>query len=372
MVVRKVLCTTSTRGAFIASREPITQHPRGTDMKGMHPSRRAVSGRKARVSKAAIGLIAIAVFTTLGIASAEAQGWPERPIRLVVPFGPGGSSDITARVFSDKLSQRLGQPIVVDNRPSAGGIVGAEILARASADGYTLGVSNVSPYTVSPVIFKKVNYDPVKSFTHIAFIGTVPAVLIVHPSFPAKSVADFVKLAKASPGKINFGSAGNGTVGHVVAEMFQVLTSTRLTHVPYRSSVFMFADLRTNSIPSSFDALPQNIENIKAGLVRPLAVSSQARVASAPDIPTFVELGLPEMVGENWLGFSGPANVPVPIVERVHRDMMQLAKDPEIVARLRLFGITHTPLSPAQFTAYVAKEFARWKPIIEAANISVN
>ncbi|MCE2945833.1 MAG: Bug family tripartite tricarboxylate transporter substrate binding protein [bacterium] len=312
------------------------------------------------------------VLPTLLPAVAHAQAWPSRPVRLVVPFGPGGSSDITARVFSEKLADRFGQQVVVDNRPSAGGIVAAELVARANPDGYTLVVANVSPHTVTPVIFPKVNYDPVKSFSHIAFIGTVPAVLIVHPDFPAKTLADYLKIARSSPGKVNFGSAGNGTIGHVVGEMFQAVTKAKLTHVPYRSSVFMFADLRTNAIPSSFDALPQNTENIRNGLVRPLAVSSRTRVESAPDIPTFVELGFPDMVGENWLGFSGPAGVPGPVVERIHREVMQLAKDPAIVARMRTFGITHQPLSPAQFQAYVAKEFARWKPILEAAKIDVN
>jgi len=316
-------------------------------------------------------LLAAAASATVP-ASVLAQAWPARPVRLVVPFGPGGSSDITARVFSEKLADRFGQQVVVDNRPSAGGIVAAELVARATPDGYTLVVANVSPHTVTPVIFPKVTYDPVKSFTHIAFIGTVPAVLIVHPDFPAKTLADFLKIARSAPGKINFGSAGNGTIGHVVGEMFQAVTKAKLTHVPYRSSVFMFADLRTNAIPSSFDALPQNTENIRNGLVRPLAVSARARVETAPDIPTFVELGFPDMVGENWLGFSGPAGVPAPVVERIHREVMQLAKDPAIVARMRTFGITHQPLSPAQFQAYVAKEFARWKPIIEAAKIDVN
>jgi tripartite-type tricarboxylate transporter receptor subunit TctC len=310
------------------------------------------------------------VLATLAIpAFTWAAGWPERSVRLVVPFAPGGSSDITARVFSQKLGERLGQQIVVDNRPSAGGIVGADIVARAAPDGYTFILANVSPHTVSPVIFPNVTYDPVKNFTHIAFVGTVPVVLIVHPDFPARTVADFVKLAKAAPGKINYGSAGNGTVGHVVAEMFKQVTATSLTHIPYRGSAFMFTDLRANAIPSSFDALPQNTENIKAGLVRALAVSSRKRVEVAPDIPTFVELGYPDLVGENWLGISGPAGVPAPIVERLHREMMQLARDPEILARLRSFAITHQPLTPAEFTSYVAREYARWKPVLQSARI---
>ena len=327
--------------------------------------------RRSPSLPALLGLCAAALPCLLPALS-NAQSFPVKPVRLVVPFGPGGSSDITARVFSEKLADRFGQQVIVDNRPSAGGIVAAELVARANPDGYTLIVANVSPHTVTPVIFPKVSYDPVKSFTHIAFIGTVPAVLIVHPDFPAKNLADFLKIVRSSPGKVNFGSAGNGTIGHVVGEMFQAVTKTKLTHVPYRSSVFMFADLRTNAIPSSFDALPQNTENIRNGLVRPLAVSSRTRVESAPDIPTFVELGLPDMVGENWLGFSGPAGVPAPVVDRIHREVMQLAKDPTIVARMRTFGITHQPLSPAEFQAYVSKEFTRWKPILEAAKIDVN
>jgi tripartite-type tricarboxylate transporter receptor subunit TctC len=319
-----------------------------------------------------VSMLLLAALPALLPAPSIAQTWPARPVRLVVPFGPGGSSDITARVFSEKLADRFGQQVVVDNRPSAGGIVAAELVARANPDGYTLVVANVSPHTVTPVIFPRVNYDPVKSFTHIAFIGTVPAVLIVHPDFPARTLPEFLKIARASPGKINFGSAGNGTIGHVVGEMFQAVTRAKLTHVPYRSSVFMFADLRTNAIPASFDALPQNTENIRNGLVRPLAVSSRTRVETAPDIPTFVELGFPDMVGENWLGFSGPAGVPAPVVERIHREVMQLAKDPAIVARMRTFGITHQPLTPVEFQAYVAKEFARWRPILEAAKIDVN
>ena len=301
-----------------------------------------------------------------------AQNWPVRPVRLIVPFAPGGSSDVAARVFGQKLSERLGQQVVIDNRSSAGGVVGADMLARATPDGYTIGLSNVSSHTASPLIFTNVTYHPVTSFTHIAFIGTVPVVFMVHPNHPARSVAEFVRIAKESPGKIDYGSAGNGTVGHVVAEMFKLNAGVNLTHVPYRGSAFMFVDLRSNAIPSAFDALAQNTESIKAGLVRALAVSAQTRVRMAPDIPTFVELGFPELVGENWLGISGPAGVPRDIVERLHREMMLIAKDPEIAGRLERLAITHQPLSPAEFTDYVAKGYARWGPVIKAARITVN
>lgn len=301
-----------------------------------------------------------------------AQNWPVRPVRLIVPFAPGGSSDVAARVFGQKLSERLGQQVVIDNRSSAGGVVGADMLARATPDGYTIGLSNVSSHTASPLIFTNVTYHPVTSFTHIAFIGTVPVVFMVHPNHPARSVAEFVRIAKESPGKIDYGSAGNGTVGHVVAEMFKLNAGVNLNHVPYRGSAFMFVDLRSNAIPSAFDALAQNTESIKAGLVRALAVSAQTRVRMAPDIPTFVELGFPELVGENWLGISGPAGVPRDIVERLHREMMLIAKDPEIAGRLERLAITHQPLSPAEFTDYVAKGYARWGPVIKAARITVN
>lgn len=301
-----------------------------------------------------------------------AEAWPTRPIRLIVPFAPGGSSDVAARLFSQKLSERLGQQVVVDNRSSAGGIVGAELLARSPADGYTLGLGNVSSQTASPLIFSKVSYHPVSSFTFIGFIGTVPVVLIVHPSFPARTVADLVKMAKAQPGKFNYGTAGNGTIGHIVGEMFKLKTGANLTHVPYRGSAFMFTDLRANAIPIGFDALAQNSEHIKAGVVRPLAISGSKRVAMAPDIPTLVELGYPDLVGENWLGFLGPAGVPRAVVERVHREVMFLAKDPEIAERLARLGITHQPLSPAEFQNYVAKLYASWGPVVKAAKITVN
>ena len=306
------------------------------------------------------------------VSPAAAETWPVRPVRLIIPFAPGGSSDLSARIFSTRLSERLGQQVVTDNRSSAGGIVGAELLARAPADGYTLGLANVSSQTSSPLIFSNVGYHPVKSFTYIAFIGTVPVVLIVHPSFAAKSVADLVKMAKAQPGKIDFGTAGNGTIGHIVGEMFQIQTGTKLTHVPYRGSAFMFTDLRSNAIPIGFDTLAQNTEFIKAGMVRPLAVSAAKRVAMAPDIPTFVELGYRDLVGENWLGFAAPAGVPQTVIERVHREVTLLTKDPEIAERLARLGITHQPLTPAEFNDYVAKQYARWAPVVKAAKITVN
>lgn len=314
----------------------------------------------------------LALVLATPVAAAAAESWPERPIRLIVPFAPGGSSDVSARVFSQKLSERLGQQVVVDNRSSAGGIVGADLLARAPADGYTLGLGNVSSQTASPLIFSNVAYHPVKSFTYIGFIGTVPVVLMVHPSFPARSIADLVRMAKAQPGKIDYGTAGNGTIGHIVGEMFKLKAGVNLTHVPYRGSAFMFTDLRTNGIPFGIDALPQNAEHIKAGVVRPLAISGARRVAMAPGIPTLVELGYPDLIAENWLGFLGPAGVPRPIVERVHREVMLLAKQPEIGERLARLGITHQPLTPAEFRDYVARLYASWGPVVKAAQIKVN
>jgi tripartite-type tricarboxylate transporter receptor subunit TctC len=317
-------------------------------------------------------IVSVLLALTASAVAVAAETWPARPIRLIVPFAPGGSSDVAARVFSQKLAERLGQQMVVDNRSSAGGIVGADLLARSPPDGYTLGLGNVSSQTASPLIFSNVTYHPVKSFTYIAFIGTVPVVLITHPSFPARTVADLVRMAKAQPAKIDFGTAGNGTIGHIVGEMFKLKTGTNMTHVPYRGSAFMFTDLRSNAIPIGFDALAQNTEHIKAGVVRPLAISGSKRVAMAPDIPTFVELGYPDLIGENWLGFVGPAGVQRPIVERLHREVMLLAKDPEIAERLARLGITHQPLSPAEFQDYVAKLYASWGPVVKAAQIKVN
>ena len=304
--------------------------------------------------------------------AADAANWPVKPIRLVMPFAAGGSSDLAARVFSQRLSERLGQTVVVDNRGSAGGIVGAEILARSAPDGYTLGLGNVSSQTGSPLIFANVTYHPVKSFSYIAFIGTVPAVLLVHPSFPARSVDDLVKMAKAQPGKINYGSGGNGTLAHIMGEMFKLRTGIDMVHVPYRGAAFMMTDLRTNAIPVAFDVLAQAFEPIKAGFVRPLALASPKRVSLAPDIPTFVELGYKDFIGENWLGFLGPAGVPHAIVERLHREVMLLAKEPDIAERLARLAITHQPLSPEEFKNYVATLYASWGQVVKAAKITVN
>jgi len=302
--------------------------------------------------------------------AADAGRWPQRPVRLIVPFAPGGSSDIAGRVFAPRLSERLGQQIVVDNRSSAGGVVGAELLAKSPPDGHTLGLANVSSQTVSPMLFPNVGYHPVKNFTYSAFIGTVPVVLITHPSFPAKSVADLVRMAKATPGKLDYGSGGNGAISHIVGELFKIETGTQIQHVTYRGAAFMMIDLRANAIPIAFDVLAQASESIKAGYVRALAVSSPKRVALAPELPTFVELGYPNLVGENWLGFAAPAGTPREVIDRVHREVSQLAKTQEIADRLAALGITHQPMTPEEFHDYVAKLYARWQPVMKTARIS--
>lgn len=315
---------------------------------------------------------ALLLALALPVIAAAADTWPAHPIKLIVPFAPGGSSDIAARVFSQKLSERLGQQVIVENRSSAGGVLGAELLAHSPPDGYTLGLANASSETASPIIFSNVTYHPVSDFTYIAFIGTVPAVLIVKPSFPARSVADLIQMAKVQPGKIDFGTAGNGTIGHIVGEMFQLMTGTKLTHVPYRGSGFMFAGLQGTDIPVAFDVLAQNQEHIKSGRVRPLAISGSKRVVMAPDIPTFVELGYPDLIGENWLGLAAPAGLPRAIVERLHNEMTQIAKDPEIADRLIKLGITYQSMSSVEFQDYVAKQYVRWGRIVKAAGITVN
>jgi tripartite-type tricarboxylate transporter receptor subunit TctC len=324
----------------------------------------------SRIQPAALAAVLLAIPTPA--LAADAPQWPTRAVRLIVPFAPGGSSDIAGRVFSQRLSERLGHQVVVDNRSSAGGVVGAELLARAAPDGQTLGLANVSSQTISPLIFPNVSYHPVTSFTFAAFIGTVPVVLLAHPGYAARSVADLVRMAKAAPGKIDYGSGGNGAISHIVGELFKLETGTNLTHVPYRGAAFMMIDLRANAIPIGFDVLAQASENIRGGYVRALAVSSSKRVALAPDVPTFVELGFPNLVGENWLGFAGPAGLPRPMVDRLHGEVSQLAKTPEIAERLAALGITHQAMTPAEFHDYVAKLHARWTPVMKAARISAN
>jgi tripartite-type tricarboxylate transporter receptor subunit TctC len=294
---------------------------------------------------------------------ASAQAWPAKPVRIVVPFAAGGTSDNLGRIVAQKLSETLKQPFVVENRAGASGSIGSEMVAKAAADGYTLVVSGVASHVVVTAL-SKIPYDPVKDFTHIALFGGPPSVFAVHPSVPARDLKEFVALAKASPGKYAYGSPGNGSHGHLVGEVFKKLAGIDMTHIPYKGGGPAVGDLIAGHVPAISTTLSSAATQIRAGKARGLALSSAARLPEHPDIPSFREMGYPELVATIWFGLSGPAGMPQDIVLRVNVEVRRILQLPDVRERLRPEGIEPGNLDPQQFTAFIAEELKRWVPVL--------
>lgn len=298
-----------------------------------------------------------AIACLFAVQEARAQAWPSRPIRIVVVFPPGGSSDIVARVLADALSTRLSARVVVDNRPGAGGTLGALHVAQQPADGYTLLLSNTAPITSSPPIYPTATYNPITGFTHIAYIGATPLVVVANRAqVPAADLAGLIAWARAQRTPPGFGSSGAGSVAHIAGTLFERQTGVALTHVPYRGSAPMQADLLGGNIPMAFDTLPQNVDHIREGRLRAFAVTARVREPMAPDVPTTAEAGLPDLLVENWLGLSGPAGLPPAIVERLNAETNAAMQTEAVRHRLVEHGIAHRPMTPVEFTAFVSKD----------------
>jgi tripartite-type tricarboxylate transporter receptor subunit TctC len=300
--------------------------------------------------------LCLALWQALAPAPAAAQAWPTRPPRIVVVFPPGGSSDIVARVLAEALTPRLGQRVVVDNRPGAGGTLAAAHVAQQPADGYTLLLSNTAPIATSPPIYANPGYDPLRSFTHIAFIGSTTMVVVTNLSVPARDLQGLMGWMRAQAQPVTFGSSGVGSVGHILGTMFSQRTGIPLNHAPYRGSVPMQSDLLGGSILLSFDTLPENVENIRAGRLRAHAVSAPARMASIPDVPTTAEAGLPGLLAENWLGLSAPVGVPEAVARRLHEEVNAVIATPAFQERMATVGIMPRAMSQAEFAAFAARE----------------
>lgn len=312
----------------------------------------------------------LAIASLLG-GSALAQSWPVKPVRILVPFAAGGTSDNLGRIVAQKLADAFKQPFVVENRGGASGSIGSEMVARAAPDGYTLVVSGVASHVVVTAL-SKVPYDPLKDFTHIALFGGPPSVFAVHPSVPARDLKEFIALAKASPGKYSYASPGNGSHGHLVGEVFKKLAGIEMTHIPYKGGGPSVADLIAGHVPAASTTLSSAATQIRAGKARGLAVSSSARLPDHADIPTFSEMGYPELVATIWFGLSGPAGMPQDIVQRLNTEVRRALQLPDVRERLRPEGIEPGNLDPQQYTAFVAEELKRWVPILRATGATVN
>ena len=301
-----------------------------------------------------------------------AQAWPSKPVRLIVTFPPGGSSDVVARVIAPLLAEKLGQPVVVENKAGAGATIGAAEVARAAPDGYTLMLSNTAPVSLSPFMLEPMPYDPVKSFTHIAYIGSVPNVFVVHPDVPAKTIPEFVQWAKQQKEPVPYGSGGVGSIGHIVGELFKNEAGINLQHVGYRGSGPMHNDLLGGTIKFAVDTLPQNVQYQKSGKLRLLAVTSPRRASMATDVPTVIELGHPKLVAENFFGISGPAGLPTAVVDTIHRYMMVVLDDAKLAKSFEELGIATRKMSPGEFQTFVTKQVSDWAPAVKASGAKLN
>ena len=321
--------------------------------------------------KRALPLLA-AFLCLFSVQQAGAQAWPERPIRIVVVFPPGGSSDIVARVLAEAMTPKLGQRVVVDNRPGAGGTLAALHVSQQPADGYTLMLSNNAPITTSPPIYPNAGYNPVTSFTHVSYIGITPLVIMTNLAVPVTNMATLLPWLRAQRDPVAFGSSGAGSVGHVLGTMFSSQTGITLNHVPYRGSTPMQADLLGGSIPLAFDPMPDNSENIKAGRVRAHAVTSAQRQPSLPDVPTTAEVGLPGLVIGNWLGLSAPAHLPAAITARLHAEVAAAMQTPLMLERLASVGISGGSMTQPEFAAFIEKDVREVGGAIRAMGITAN
>jgi tripartite-type tricarboxylate transporter receptor subunit TctC len=293
--------------------------------------------------------------------------WPEKPIRIVVTFAAGGASDIVARAISEPLAKALGQTVIVDNKPGAGGTLGGMDVVRAAPDGYTLMLSNSTPTSIGPFTVPKQPYDPVKQFTHVAMLGVAPVLLMANPAKGPASLKDLPKAA-AAPG-YTFGSGGPGSIGHIVGEMTKSAMGLQMTHVPYRGGAPMTTDLIAGQIPVGIDVITAFVPMVKAGQIRALAVTTRTRSPLLPDVPTVVELGLPQLLAENYFGVSGPAGLPKEVVDKLAAAITTVMSDPALVKRFEELGITTVRMGSADFTAFVTKQVNDWQPAIKAADV---
>ena len=314
------------------------------------------------------GLVALLIAGS----QALAQGWPAKTVRIIVPFAPGGTADTLGRLVSQRLSDTLKENFIVENRPGAGGIIGSELVAKAAPDGYTLVVSGVATHCIAPALSKSFPFDPLRDFTHIALFGGPPGVLVVNPALPAQDLKQFIAYARKEPGKLAYGSPGNGTQGHLIAEQLKQVAGIEMTHVPYKGASLAVADLIAGHVPVTSTTLTTAATQIKAGRARALAVSAAKRVPEFPDVPTFGEMGYPELTASIWFSLSGPAGMAPEIVSRLNAEVRRALRASDVRERLRPEGIEPGDLDPRQFAAFVAAELKRWGPIVRASGATAD
>ncbi|AUT48320.1 tripartite tricarboxylate transporter substrate binding protein [Achromobacter sp. AONIH1] len=325
----------------------------------------ALTQAKAALAAALAGLC-------LSSAAVAADAYPSKPIRLIVPFAAGGTTDIVARIVSEGLTRELGQAVVVENRGGGGGSIGADALVRSTPDGYTLGVATVSTMATNPATNPQNPYNPIKDFTPITNLVNVPNVLTVNPSVPAKTLAEFITLLKNNPGKYSYASSGTGGISHLDGELFKSLTNTDMVHVPYRGSGPALNDVIAGQVNAQFDNLPSSMPHIQAGKLRALAIEAPKRLPSLPDVPNFGEAGLPQMDNMAWYGLVAPAGTPQAVVDRIHAAAVKVLKDPKIAQRLADGGSLVDGSTPAEYAALIKRELELRQRIAKDRDIKLS
>ena len=320
------------------------------------------------VSRMAAGAL-LAAFALLSHAQAP---FPTKPIRIVVPFPAGGTTDILARAVAQKLTETLGQSVVVDNRPGAGGNIGAELVAKSPPDGYTLLMGTVGTHAINASLYAKMPYDHVKDFAPVILVAGVPNVLVVNPSVPANSVQELIAYIKANPGKVNFASSGSGTSIHLSGELFKTMAGVSMTHVPYKGSTPALTDLMGGQVQLMFDNLPSSLPQIKAGKLRALAVTSAQRASALPDVPTVAEAGLPGFEASSWFGLLAPAGTPKDVVAKLNAEVAKWLATPEAREKLASQGAIAAGQSPEDFTRHIAAETAKWQKVVKESGAKVD
>ena len=316
---------------------------------------------------------ALLAFSALAAAPmAGAQAYPAKPIRIVVPFPPGGATDILARAVAQKLTDAWGQAVVVDNRPGAGGNIGSELVAKAAPDGYTLEMGTVGTHAINASLYAKMPYDHVKDFAPVILVAGVPNVLVVNPSLPVSSVQELIAYAKANPGKLNFASSGNGTSIHLAGELFKVMAGVQMTHIPYKGSAPALQDLIGGQVQLMFDNLPPSLPHIKAGKLRALAVTSATRSSALPDTPTIAESGLPGFEASSWFGVLAPAGTPPAIIAKLNGEIAAWLASAEAKERMLALGANIGGGSPEDFARHIAAETAKWQKVVKASGAKVD
>jgi len=311
------------------------------------------------------------ILLSVAAASVLAQGYPDKPLKLVVPFPPGGPTDIVGRLVAPKLAEGIGQPVVVENRPGAGGTVGSTAVARAPADGYTLLYGSTT-LAIAPSLYRDLAYDPRTAFAPISLVSRGPIIAAVNAQLPAKTLKDFIALAKSSPGGINYGSAGSGTPPHLAAELFKTVAGVDLVHVPYKGGGPAVSDLAGGQVQVCFEGLPTLLPHIKSGKVRALAITGAKRDPALPEVPTFAEAGLPGYDANFWNGLVAPAGTPAEVIARLNSVLVQALATPEVHAALVRLGLEAAGTTPQQFGDFIAAEIDKWARVVKASGAKID